>query len=297
MSSIALRTPKSDTFEAKDRRWAWFHALRRHPLALVGGGIIILAVLLAIFAPWIAPYSYEQQNLLAPFQPPLSDGHLLGTDDLGRDVLSRMLYGSRVSLLAGGLTALIAGTVGLTVGLTAGYYGGRVDTILSRIIDGVLAMPALLLGLALGAVFRPGLTTIVASLGLVFWASYARIIRGDALGMRQAPFIEAARALGCRDSRIIIRHILPNVVPILLVLSSLTIAGAIIVEAGLSFLGVGIQPPEPSWGSMLSQGRAFIYTAWWLSTVPGVAIVIVVLGFNLFGDGLRDISDPRLRGR
>jgi peptide/nickel transport system permease protein len=185
----------------------------------------------------------------------------------------------------------------LAVGLTAGYYGGRLDTVLSRVIDGVLAMPALLLGLALGAVFRPGLTTIVASLGLVFWAGYARIIRGDALGMRQAPYVEAARALGCRNSRIIVRHILPNVVPTLLVLSSLTVAGAIIVEAALSFLGVGIQPPEPSWGAMLSQGRAFIHSAWWLSTVPGVAIVIVVLGFNLFGDGLRDITDPRLRGR
>lgn len=282
--------------EKRERRWGWFNALRRHPLALAGGGIIVVAVVLAVAAPWIAPYSYEEQDLTAPYEPPLSPGHLLGTDNLGRDVLSRMLYGSRVSLLVGGLTAVIAGSLGITIGLTAGFYGGRIDTVLSRIIDGVLAMPALLLGLALGATFRAGLVTIVLSLGLVFWASYARIIRGSTLGMRQTLFVEAARAVGCRDSRIIIRHVLPNVMPVVLVMSSLTIAGSIIVEASLSFLGVGIQPPEPSWGSMLSEGRAYINTAWWLSTVPGAAIVLVVLGFNLFGDGLRDISDPRLRG-
>jgi peptide/nickel transport system permease protein len=271
---------------------------RRQPLALVGGSIIAVAVALALAAPWLAPYSYDQQNLRASLKPPLSPGHLLGSDDLGRDVLSRLLYGARASLLIGLLTTTMAGSIGMTVGMAAGYYGGRVDALLSRVIDAVLALPALLLGIGLGAIYRPGLGTIVASRGLVYWASFARIVRADTLAQGQAPYIEAARSIGASGGRILLRHILPNIAPTVLVLSSLTIAGAIIVEAALSFLGVGIQPPEPSWGAMLAQGRGFLQTAWWLPTFPGLAIVLVVLGFNLFGDGLRDLSDPRIqRGR
>jgi peptide/nickel transport system permease protein len=271
--------------------------LWKSALIVAGGAIIAAVILIAIAAPVLAPYEYDRQNLRATFLPPLSPGHVLGTDELGRDVLSRLIYGSQVSLFVGLLTAVASLLIGVPLGLLAGYYGGLVDAVISRLIDAVLAIPSILLGIAIVSVIDPGLGTVVAALSAIWWATFARYVRAETMALRAQPYIEAARGLGCSDSRILFRHILPNVLPTLLVLSSLTIASAIIVEATLSFLGVGIRPPAPSWGGMLSTARRYLTSAYWLSMFPGLAITVVVLGFNLFGDGLRDVSDPSLRGR
>lgn len=269
--------------------------LRGHWQATVGGTIAVALVIVALAAPRLAPYDPAQQDLRNTLQPPFTSRHPLGTDEFGRDTLSRLIFGARVSLVAGILTAAICILIGVPLGLIAGYYRGYVDLILGRIVDAVLGIPSILLALGLAAVFGPSLRIIVASLAAVWWANYARIIRGEALALRNTPFVEAGRALGCSDARLITRYLLPNVLPLTLVLASLTVASAILVEASLSFLGVGVQPPTPSWGGMLAAGRTFIRTAWWLSTIPGVAIAATVLGLNLFGDGLRDVADPRLR--
>ena len=262
----------------------------------IGGLIVAILVLLALFAPWIVPYDPAKQDLRNYLLPPFSPGHLLGTDDLGRDMLSRLIMGTRVSLFTGFVTAAIAIAIGVPLGLIAGYFGGRTDMALGRLFDTVLGIPSILMALGLTAVFGPSLVVIVAALGLVWWANYARIVRSEALKLRHAEFVEAARASGCGNGRLILRYLLPNVMPIVLALVSLTVASGILVEASLSFLGVGVRPPTPTWGGMLSVGRNFVRTAWWMATLPGLAIVITVLSLNLLGDGLRDNSDPKLRG-
>lgn len=289
MSSTELSTHGS---RFPKLRWS---TLERQWQVGTGGCLLAVLLVIALTAPWIAPYDATSQDLLNTLQPPSLSEHWLGTDELGRDVFSRMLMGARVSLAVGLLTALLSICIGVPFGLVSGYFGGRADLALGRLIDAVLAIPSLLLALGLAAVFGPSLGTIVIALGSVWWASYARIVRGEALGLKATQFVEAGRSIGCSNGRIIFKYLLPNVVPIVMALAALTVASGIIVEASLSFLGVGTQPPTPSWGAMLSTGRNYLRTAWWLSAPPGIAIVVTILALNLLGDGLRDIADPKLR--
>ncbi len=272
-------------------------ALRGKWRIVIGGALVALLILIGLLAPWIAPYDPNEQNLRNTLLPPLSDGHLLGTDDLGRDILSRIISGTRVSLSIGLATAFLSIVIGVALGLVAGFFGGRTDMVLGRVFDAVLGIPSILMALGLAAVFGPSLTVLVVALGSVWWANYARIVRGEALSLSQAQFVEAARATGCGNVRLIVRYLLPNVLPIVFALASLTVASGILVEASLSFLGVGVRPPTATWGVMLSTGRNFVRTAWWMATLPGLAIVFTVLSLNILGDGLRDNSDPKLRTR
>jgi peptide/nickel transport system permease protein len=273
---------------------AW-RQLRRNRAALAGLIIVGALVLVAIFAPLLAPYNPYAVALDERLQPP-GAGHLLGTDELGRDVLSRLLYGARVSLWVGLVTVLLAGLIGVSGGLAAGYLGGYWDVVVMRLVDVFLAFPVIILAIAIVAVRGPGLTNVLLALALVYWTTYARVARGVVLALREEEYTWAARALGASAPRIMLRHLLPNAVAPLVVLASLGMGTAILAEAALSFLGLGIQPPEASWGSMLNAGMQFLRDAGFLSTFPGLAIFVTVLGFNLLGDGLRDALDPRLRG-
>jgi peptide/nickel transport system permease protein len=252
-------------------------------------------VVIAVLAPWISPHDTSKQDLLNTFAPPSTSGYWMGTDELGRDVLSRVIGGARISLFTGIVSALISVAIGLPLGLVAGFFAGRTDMLLGRLFDAVLGIPSILMALGLSAVLGPSLWVIVVSLGAVWWASYARIVRSEALSLAQAQFIEAARSTGCTNWRLIFRYMLPNVMPIIIALAPLTIASGILVEASLSFLGVGVRPPTPTWGAMLSIGRNYVRSAWWLSTFPGLAIVLTILCLNLLGDGLRDKTDPKLQ--
>ncbi len=262
---------------------------------MVGGALVLLLLAIAVLAPWLAPYDVAKQDLLNTLQKPGAEGHLLGTDDLGRDMLSRLIYGSRVSLFTGFVAAALSVAIGVPLGLLAGFFAGRTDMVLGRVFDAVLGIPSILLALGLSAVFGPSLVIIVIALGLVWWASYARMVRSETLSLSRAEYVEAARATGCSNWRLLGRYLLPNVMPIVLALVPLTVASGILVEASLSFLGVGVRPPTPTWGGMLATGRNFVRTAWWMATLPGIAIVITILSLNLLGDGLRDQSDPKLR--
>jgi peptide/nickel transport system permease protein len=273
---------------------AW-RQLRRNRAALAGLIIVGALVLVAIFAPLLASYNPYAVSLDERLQPP-GAGHLLGTDELGRDVLSRLLYGARVSLWVGLVTVLLAGLIGVSGGLAAGYLGGYWDVVVMRLVDVFLAFPVIILAIAIVAVRGPGLTNVLLALALVYWTTYARVARGVVLALREEEYTWAARALGASAPRIMLRHLLPNAVAPLVVLASLGMGTAILAEAALSFLGLGIQPPEASWGSMLNAGMQFLRDAGFLSTFPGLAIFVTVLGFNLLGDGLRDALDPRLRG-
>lgn len=261
---------------------------------MAGLGIITAIILLAIFAPFVSPadpLAIDYANLAAP---PGGGGHILGTDAVGRDILARMIYGTRISLQVGAVAVGIAATLGTTVGLVAGYYGGLLDNILMRVVDVFLSFPVIVLAIAIIAVLGPSLVNVMIALGLVAWTTYARVVRGQALVVRELDFVQAARAVGAGDARIIVRHILPNALAPIIVLTTVGMAGAIIAEAALSFLGLGVQPPAPSWGTMLNEGRAFLRMAPHISTFPGLAIMVTVLGFNFLGDGLRDALDPRL---
>ena len=251
-------------------------------------------VLLAIFAPLIAPADPLAIDYAHPAAPPGAGGHLLGTDAVGRDILARLIYGTRISLQVGLVAVGIAATLGTTVGLAAGYYGGWVDSVLMRTVDVFLAFPVIVLAIGIIAVLGPSLGNVVIALGLVAWTTYARVVRGQVLVLRELDFVHAARAMGVGDWRILTRHILPNTLAPIIVLATVGMATAIIAEAALSFLGLGVQPPTPSWGTMLNEGRGFLRTAPHISTFPGLAIMLTVLGFNFLGDGLRDALDPRL---
>jgi peptide/nickel transport system permease protein len=262
--------------------------------------IIVAFMLLALVAPQVSPSDPYEQTLRARLTPPAwSEGgswnHPLGTDRLGRDLLARVLFGARVSLAAGVLAVLLAGSVGAVVGLVAGYHGGRLGALLMRVTDATLAIPIILLALILAVTVGPSFTNVVVAIAVILWARYARMMYGEVLALMERDFIAQARATGCSAWRIITVHLLPNTLNSLIVLLSLQVGYVIIVEASLSFLGAGIPPPTPAWGSMIAEGRDYVTTAWWVSFFPGLAILLVVLAFNLFGDWLRDVLDPKLR--
>ena len=262
--------------------------------------IIVVFILSAILADLITFHDAHKVSLPNRLIPPFwQDGgtfsHPLGTDPLGRDVLTRIIYGTRVSVIIAGAALTIGGGFGTLVGLTAGFYGGKVDTLLMRLADITLAFPLILFAILLVMVIGPSMMNVIVAISLVLWARYARVIRGEVLGLMQRDFIARARVSGASDRRIMMRHLLPNVMPTLIVLLTLQVGWVIIVEASLSFLGAGIPPPTPAWGSMLADGREYVSTAWWVTTAPGIAIMLVVLAFNLSGDWLRERLDPKQR--
>jgi peptide/nickel transport system permease protein len=268
--------------------------LRRHHLAMAGFVVVGLLVLSAIFADLVAPYSPVLIAMPERLQGP-SWRHPFGTDDFGRDVLSRIVHGSRISLKVGAIAVGIAVAVGVVLGVAAGYIGGRTDSIIMRAMDVLLAFPAILLAIAIMAILGPGTVNVMIAIGIVYIPIFARVVRGSTLQVKANEFVEAARAMGASDGRIVRRHILPGTIDTIVVQVSLSLAFAILAEAALSFLGLGTQPPTPSWGSMLSSGREWIERAPWLTIFPGMAIFVTVLALNVIGDGLRDALDPRLR--
>jgi peptide/nickel transport system permease protein len=298
--STAIVLPKA----ARRERREWVVFLRRlaaRRTALFGLVVVAVVVLTAIAAPLLSPFDPIEQDLgdLRLKAPAFRDSagrlHLLGTDHLGRDLLARVIYGARPALLVGFAAVAISGVLGMATGLVAGYFGGRLDDVLMRLADIQLAFPFILLAIAVIGVLGPSLQTIIIVIGVSSWVVYARIVRGAVLTLREREFVQAALALGGGDGRVVLRHILPNVFTPWLVVATLDMARVIVIESALSFLGLGVQPPTPTWGGMLADGRVYISTAWWLATFPGLAILITVLGINLFGDGLRDTLDPRLK--
>lgn len=267
------------------------------PTAIVGAAILVLFLLTALAAPWVSPADPTLQNLDARLSPPGTEGYLLGTDRLGRDILSRILWGARLSLLVAIAAVAISVLLGVTLGLISGYVGGWIDDLLMRLADIQLSLPFILLVIAIIAALGTSLTNTVLTLGVTGWVIFARVVRGEVLSLKERDFIAAARALGSRHWRILVRHLLPNVAGPLIVVSTLQLATMIIVEAALSFLGLSGVPPEvPSWGQMLADGREVLFFGgWWVATFPGVAISLVVLGINLFGDALAEGLDPRSR--
>jgi len=259
----------------------------------VGLVIVVIAVLAALVGPALSPYSPAAQELARRLEPPTLS-HPFGLDELGRDILARLLAGARISLLVGLAVVSVSSVVGMLVGSIAGYFGGRVDDVISRFVDVLMAFPGILLAIALVAVLGPSLTNVVLALSVIGWVGYARLVRGQALRAREFDFVHAARALGAGSARVVIRHVLPTAFPAVVVQATLGMAGAIIAEASLSFLGLGVQPPTPSWGTMLDAGRAHLFDAPHLTIFPGLAIALLVLGFNFLGDGLRDRVDPKL---
>ena len=258
----------------------------------VGAAIVLFTLLAAVAGPWIWPHDPSAQELARRLEGP-SLGHPLGLDELGRDILARLLAGARISLLVGLAVVSVSSSVGMLLGSIAGYFGGRIDDAISRIIDVLMAFPGILLAIALVAVLGPSLTNVVLALSVIGWVGYARLVRGQALRAREFEFVQAARALGAGSPRIILRHVLPTALPSVVVQATLGMAGAIIAEAALSFLGLGVQPPTPSWGTMLDAGRSHLFDAPHLTIFPGLAIAVLVLGFNFLGDGLRDRVDPK----
>jgi ABC-type dipeptide/oligopeptide/nickel transport system permease subunit len=273
--------------------------LLRHPMAVVGGLVLATVILASLGAPLLSSADPIKPSFSKRLQPPRAFGggsaYLLGTDNLGRDILARLLYGGRVSLALAASAAVLAASVGVAVGLAAGVLGGRLDTVVMRVADVQLAFPVIMLAIAIVAVVGTSPGALVAVLALSGWVLYARTVRASVLTIRQLDYVEAARTLGASDLRVVLLHILPNTLAPILVIGSGQFATMVLLESGLSFLGLGVQPPQPSWGAMLAEGRDYLSNAWWLATVPGVAISLVVLGANLLGDGLRDLLDPRLR--
>jgi peptide/nickel transport system permease protein len=272
-----------------------FRVFASQRIALLGLCLILLVVVVGVFGPMVAPY--DPTKLVAtPLLPPGGE-HLFGTDHLGRDVFSRIVFGARVSLIVGVSAQLLSAAIGVPAGLIAGYYGGRVDHLVLRIVDVFMSFPYILLALMIASVLGPGLQNVVLALGITGWTTMCRIARVQALSLREGTFVESSRCIGASDLRILAHHILPNSIAPILVVLTLGMATAITGEASLSFLGMGIKPPEPSWGGMLSESRGYLFQSVSLPIFPGVAIMVAVLGFNLMGDGLRDALDPRLRRR
>ncbi|MFO8059831.1 MAG: ABC transporter permease [Bacillota bacterium] len=273
-------------------------SFRRSRGAWLGAALVSLVVMSALLAPVLAPHDPHEQVLDRSLQPPLWSGgspaHLLGTDHLGRDVLSRVIYGSRISLIVGLSACLMAGVIGTALGLLSGYYGSWIDDLIMRVADVQLAFPFILLATAIMFVLGSGLRNIIVVLGVTGWVMYGRVVRGQVLALREKEFIEASVASGCRTSRTILRHLLPNVVSSIVVIATLEVARVIISEASLTFLGLGVDPRIPTWGGMLADGRQYLAGQWWIATFPGLAIMLTVLGINLLGDWLRDTLDPRM---
>jgi peptide/nickel transport system permease protein len=267
---------------------------------LGGLTILFLLVIAALFSELIAPHSPADQDITHALTPPffLEGGtwdHLLGTDELGRDILSRIIFGARISLAVGFIAVAISGFIGTCLGLISGYFGARVDSVIMRLVDIQLSMPYILIALALIGALGPSLRNIIIVIGITSWVDYARLVRGEVLTIKENEFVDLAKIAGCSTYRILLKHIFPGVVNSLIVLGTLMLGRIIIFEAALSFLGLGVQPPTPSWGIMLADGRQYLTYAWWLATFPGFAIMLVVLGTNLVGDWLRDMLDPRQR--
>jgi peptide/nickel transport system permease protein len=273
------------------RLWRRF---RRNKGAVFGLGVFVAIVVMALCADLIAPYDPLEQNYARLMEGPSVD-HWLGTDSFGRDMLSRIIYGARIALIVGILAVLLAMVIGVTLGLISGYYGGITDSVIMRIMDGVFAFPILILAIALMAVMGFGVRNVIVAVAVVSIAPFARVTRGDVLAIREEPYIEAARLAGIGNTAVIFRHVLPNVLAPIIVQGALRVSAAIITEAGLSFLGLGPPPPTPVWGSMIAEGRNFIVMAPHISTFPGIALMITVVGLNLLGDGLRDTLDPKLK--
>jgi peptide/nickel transport system permease protein len=270
------------------------HYLIMNKLAVIGGMLVLLVFILSLFAPLIAPYNpaaIDIKNILVG--PGVT--HPLGTDDLGRDVLSRMLWGGRISLEVGFVAVGIATIIGILLGSLSGFYGGWLDSLIMRAVDIMLSIPTIFLVLAVIAILEPSIINIMIVIGLTSWMEPARLIRAEFISLKEREFVIAARAIGAADGRIIMKHVLPNGLSPILVSATMGIGGAILIESALSFLGLGVQPPTPSWGSLLSSGKDNIEIAWWLSAFPGLAILITVLGYNLLGEGIRDALDPRQR--
>lgn len=268
--------------------------LYKNKMALLSFGFLVFLVLVALLADVIAPYSYEEQNLDEMLVGPNS-AHWFGTDEYGRDILSRIIFGSRISLEVGFVAVFFSVTIGGIIGAISGYYGKKIDNILMRLMDILLAIPGILLAIAIVNVLGPGLMNVMIAVGIASIPTYARIVRASVLSIREQEFVESARAIGENDFSIIFRYILPNSLAPIIVQATLGVAWAILSAAGLSFLGLGLQPPTPEWGAMLSAGRQYIFDAWWITTFPGLAIVLIVLALNIFGDGIRDALDPKLR--
>jgi peptide/nickel transport system permease protein len=275
---------------------------RRVPwLTMAGAGFVLLVAAVAVAAPWLAPADPVRQSLRGRLSPPTLEGidghaHLLGTDHLGRDVLSRVIYGSRVSLVVGVCAVLIGGLLGSALGILAGWSSGRVDAIIMTVADAQLAFPFILLAIGIIAVLGPSFPTLIVVIGLSGWVSYARILRSQVLSLRSREFVEAIQALGGSVLRIVLRHVVPNVLSSIVVVATLELARSIVLEATLSFLGLGIQPPTPSWGGMIQEGRDYLDTAWWIATFPGIVLMLTSVVVSRTGDGLRDLLDPTLRG-
>ena len=272
----------------------FWEMIYKNKLALAGCGIVVLLFVVSLLAPFIAPYdpgAIDLKNVLAP----PSGNHWFGTDQLGRDVLSRMIWGARISLKVGFVATGLAILIGTILGAVAGYYGGWIDATIMRFVDIMLCFPAFFLILAVIAFLEPSIWNIMIVIGLTGWMGVTRLVRADFISLRERDFVRAAQAIGANDARIIFMHILPNALASILVAATLGIAGAILTESALSFLGIGVQPPTPSWGNILTAGKDNIDIAWWLSLYPGLAILITVVGYNLLGEGIRDASDPRLK--
>lgn len=290
--TVSLTQNKPSSFKR------WSRLLLRSKTGTVGFFIVLFVFLVAIFAPLLAPHDPAAINAANMLKPPFwmeggNTANLLGTDNLGRDILSRIIYGSQISLLVGITSVVVAGIIGVTIGLIAGYYGGFIDNLLMRLVDSFLAIPTILFALVILSVFGPSVMTLIFVLGATNWVNYARLVRGEVLTIKERDFVRAARSIGVKNNKIIIRHLLPNVISSFIVISTLSVATTIILEASLSFLGLGVQPPTVSWGSILSDGRDYLATSWWLATFPGLAITITVLGIIFLGDWLRDVLDPR----
>jgi peptide/nickel transport system permease protein len=289
---LLSETPASALQARLGRTYLAWLSFARNPLAMVGLAIVASLLLVAAFAPWLATYSPTAQILTDRLQPP-SAAHWLGTDELGRDIYSRIVFGARLTLYIVGLVVIMVGPVGLLVGTVAGYVGGWLDTVLMRITDIFLAFPRLILALAFVAALGPGIGNAIIAISITAWPPYARIARAETLTVRNSDFIDAIRLQGASSGRIIWGHIMPLCLSSLIVRLTLDMAGIILTAAGLGFLGLGAQPPLPEWGAMISSGRQYLLEQWWVATMPGIAIFAVALGFNLLGDGLRDVLDPK----
>jgi peptide/nickel transport system permease protein len=288
---VALPRLERDGLE---RVAAFARRFARSPNAVLGFGLFVALLIMAALAPLIAPYDPILINVRERLQPP-SAQHLFGTDDFGRDIFSRVVWGSQLAIRLGTLSVAVALAGGVALGLTAGYYRGWVDMLISRFFDVLLAFPAILFAIGVVAILGPSLDVLIIAFGLFGWAGYGRIVRGSVLSARQREYVEAARAVGARARRIMWRHILPNVIAPVIILSATRFGGALLAGSGLSFIGLGVPIPQPEWGAIMATGRDYLLVAWWIALCPGALLTLAVLGVNLLGDGLRDVLDPRLR--
>ena len=300
MSATVNQTLERQKINRNNTIWSKvLRSLRKSPTGMLGFILLTMMILIAVFAPFLETYDPTANNLEAVMVPPAwcdggSTAHLLGTDYIGRDIFSQIIDGSRVSILVGLLAVAFSGTIGIVIGLISGYFGGIIDAIIMRIVDAFRTIPTILMNLVIAMVLGPGIFTVIFAIGMTTWTMYARIIRGEVLSVRQREYVQSARAIGSKNKRIIFTDVMPNVMSTFIVTCTSNIAQAIITESSLSFLGLGITYPTITWGSILSAGRDYVATAWWISTFPGIAICITCLGIMFFGDWLRDFLDPRI---